>query len=58
MDKNIFPNQSIKPISTKINSKGNLEIANCDLVELAKKYQTPLYVETCGIQLKTYLVDI
>ena len=44
MDKNIFPNQSIKPISTKINSKGNLEIANCDLVELAKKYQTPLYV--------------
>ncbi len=38
------PNQSIKPITTQINSAGNLEIGGCDLVELADKYGTPLYV--------------
>ena len=37
-------NQFIKPIATSINSKGNLEISGCDLVELAEKYGTPLYV--------------
>lgn len=37
-------NQSIKPITTKINKTGNLEIGGCDLVELAQKYETPLYV--------------
>lgn len=37
-------NQSIEPISTKINDKGNLSIGDCDLVELAEKYGTPLYV--------------
>lgn len=37
-------NQSIKPITTKVNSQGNLEIGGCDLVELAQKYETPLYV--------------
>lgn len=37
-------NQSIKPITTKINKSGNLEIGGCDLVELAQKYDTPLYV--------------
>lgn len=35
-------NQSIKPITTE--RKGNLTIGGCDLVELAKKYGTPLYV--------------
>ncbi len=40
----MYVNQNIKPITTKINSKGNLEISGCDLVELAKKYKTPLYV--------------
>lgn len=44
MDNNIFPNQSIKPIDTRINSKGNLEISGCDLVELANEFKTPLYV--------------
>lgn len=39
-----FTNQSIKPLTTKINSKGNLEISGCDLVELAKNFKTPLYV--------------
>lgn len=37
-------NQNIKPITTKINENGNIEIGGCDLVELANKYGTPLYV--------------
>jgi len=37
-------NQDIKPVTTKINSKGCLEIGGCDLIELANKYGTPLYV--------------
>ena len=37
-------NQSIKPITTSINDQGNLEIGGCDLVELARKYETPLYI--------------
>lgn len=39
-----FANQSIKPLTTKINSNGNLEISGCDLVQLAKDFKTPLYV--------------
>lgn len=37
-------NQNIKPITAKVNEKGNIEIGGCDLVELAKTYGTPLYV--------------
>lgn len=37
-------NQSLKPITTKISDGGNLQIGGCDLVELAQKYETPLYV--------------
>ena len=37
-------NQSLRPLTTKINDKGNLEIGGCDTVELAEKYGTPLYV--------------
>lgn len=37
-------NQSIKPLTTKVNKEGNLEIGGCDLVELAQKYETPLYI--------------
>ena len=37
-------NQSITPLTTKTNAKGNLEIGGCDLVDLADKYNTPLYV--------------
>lgn len=37
-------NQFLKPITTKINDDGNLEIGGCDLVKLAEKYGTPLYV--------------
>ena len=37
-------NQSLKPVTTRINDNGNLEIGGCDLVELAQIYGTPLYV--------------
>lgn len=37
-------NQSIKPITTRVNKNGNLEMGGCDLVELANEYGTPLYV--------------
>ena len=37
-------NQLLKPVTTKINTEGNLEIGGCDLVELANEYSTPLYV--------------
>lgn len=37
-------NQSIMPVTTKVNDKGNLEIGGCDVVELAEKHGTPLYV--------------
>ncbi len=37
-------NQCIRPVTTAINAAGNLEIGGCDLVELADKYATPLYI--------------
>lgn len=37
-------NQFLKPLTTKINNSDNIEIGGCDLVELADKYGTPLYV--------------
>ncbi len=37
-------NQSLKPVTTKINDKSHIEIGGCDLVELAQQYGTPLYV--------------
>ncbi len=37
-------NQSLKPISTRINDSGHLEIGGIDLIELVQKYDTPLYV--------------
>lgn len=37
-------NQSIKPITLARNSESNLELGGCDLVSLAEKYGTPLYV--------------
>ncbi len=37
-------NQSLKPLTTKINSAGNIEIGGCDLTALAENYGTPLYV--------------
>ena len=37
-------NQNIMPLNTRINENGNLEIGGCDLVMLAEKFGTPLYV--------------
>ena len=37
-------NQYLKPLTTKINSDGMLEIGKCDLVKLVEKHGTPLYV--------------
>lgn len=37
-------NQSIMPLTAKVNELGNLEIGGCDVVDLAEKYRTPLYV--------------
>ena len=39
-----YINQGIKPINTIRNEKGNVEISGCDIVELANKFSTPLYV--------------
>ncbi len=37
-------NQGIMPITTKTNEKDHLEIGDCDLIDLAEKHGTPLYV--------------
>lgn len=37
-------NQSLKPVTTKINNNSHIEIGGCDLVDLAQQYGTPLYV--------------
>lgn len=37
-------NQFLKPVTTKINENGNLEIGGCDTVDLVQKHGTPLYV--------------
>jgi len=37
-------NQSLKPITYKINENQHIEVGGCDLVNLAEKYGTPLYV--------------
>jgi len=37
-------NQSLKPVTARINDNGNLEIGGCDTVKLVEQYGTPLYV--------------
>ena len=37
-------NQSLKPITVSINNDGHLSVGGCDMIELSKKYGTPLYV--------------
>ncbi len=39
----MFP-QSVFPDTTEINNRGHLVIGGCDLVELAQKFGTPLYI--------------
>lgn len=44
MENHRTANQSIKPVTYKINDKNHIEIGGCDLVDLAENYATPLYV--------------
>lgn len=37
-------NQLQKPVTMQVNNSGNLQVGGCDLVALAEKYSTPLYV--------------
>ncbi len=37
-------NLNLKPLTVKRNELGNLEIGGCDMISLADKYSTPLYV--------------
>ena len=50
-------NQNIRPITTRVNDNGNIEIGGCDLVDLANTYGTPLYVfdeQTIRLITKSY----
>ncbi len=38
------PNQSLAPVTSRINTDGHLDIGGCDVVHLAQKYSTPLYI--------------
>ena len=40
----LSPNRNISPITSEVNSLGQLEVGGCLLDDLAKKYGTPLYV--------------
>ncbi|MBC8120404.1 MAG: diaminopimelate decarboxylase [Gemmatimonadaceae bacterium] len=38
------PNQHIRPLTSRINESGHLTIGGCDVVELAQRFGTPLYI--------------
>ncbi|AFZ49546.1 diaminopimelate decarboxylase [Dactylococcopsis salina] len=38
------PNQSLLPITAKVNDRGHLEIGACDVTELVKQFGSPLYI--------------
>ncbi|AFY70275.1 diaminopimelate decarboxylase [Thalassoporum mexicanum PCC 7367] len=40
----LSPNQQLLPITAKINQADHLEIGGCDVVELVKRYGSPLYI--------------
>ena len=44
MQNNKTANQFIKPVTYKINDSEHIEIGGCDVVDLAERYGTPLYV--------------
>lgn len=44
MQNNKTANQFIKPVTYKINASEHIEIGGCDVVDLAERYGTPLYV--------------
>ena len=40
----ISPNQSLLPLTAKVNDRDHLEIGGCDVVDLAKQFGTSLYI--------------
>ena len=38
------PNKNIVPVTTTIDSNGNLSIGGCSVEELVKRYDSPLYI--------------
>src|SRR6185295_20110419 len=38
------PNPLLFPVTYRVNAAGQMEVGGCDLVELARKHGTPLYV--------------
>ncbi|MGB5712026.1 MAG: diaminopimelate decarboxylase [Waterburya sp.] len=44
LETTLSPNQELMPLTTKVNSKNQLEIGGCELQQLVKQYGSPLYV--------------
>lgn len=40
----VSPNQSLQPLTSRVNSQGHLEIGGCDVVELVRQFGSPLYI--------------
>jgi diaminopimelate decarboxylase len=38
------PNQSLLPLTAKVNAKDHLEVGGCDLVDLVARFGSPLYI--------------
>jgi diaminopimelate decarboxylase len=43
-EQTLSPNQSLCPLTSRINSRGHLEIGGCDVVELVRQFGSPLYI--------------
>jgi len=43
-EQTLSPNQSLLPLTSRINSRGHLEIGGCDVVELVRQFGSPLYI--------------
>lgn len=44
LNKNDIPKLSLFPLTAEINDHGHLSIGNCDVLDMAQEYGTPLYV--------------
>ncbi|MDY6897248.1 MAG: diaminopimelate decarboxylase [Cyanobacteriota bacterium] len=40
----VSPNQSLLPLTARVNKNDNLEIGGCDVITLVKQFGTPLYI--------------
>ncbi|MCG9887193.1 MAG: diaminopimelate decarboxylase [Cyanobacteria bacterium] len=38
------PNQSLMPLTARVNDRDHLEVGGCDVVELLEKFDSPLYI--------------